>query len=460
MFIRCTVLLSCLFLVSCGLKLDNQGGEPATKGDAPPPTGYSPVYLKSISPITAAQPTRPLLAIHRIDATKPNSIKVYMHFLDSGGTYYTGALNGKFKSWWCDINDEFNGRKQQIKKYTLREITEDERMPHAIALVMDHSGSMGEERALAVQEAADLFVSRKKAEDAIALIKYDNNVGVEAPLLTESNQLRMRLQKTGLRGYGNLTAVLNGIHNGLQQVATADPAVRKAVVVFTDGVDNSSTIAKDSIIALARRTNTAICAVDFGYGVQEGFLKELADATGGSYHRMYSTNEFDDVFDDIYRRLHNYYVLEFAPMEYGAHTLRLKLCLPSDTVVATAAYDNTPEIGAAALIDINFDSDKSVIKQNDVPSLDNVYALMKAHPTLHIELHGHTDNANRTSDPEYNLKLSQRRADAVKEYLVKKGIAAERIKAIGFGDTRPVADNATNEGKAANRRTEFVVVRR
>ncbi len=460
MFIRFTAVLACVLMVSCGLKLDKQGGEPATKGDAPPPTGYAPVYFRAITPIAAAQPTRPLLAIHRIDATKPNSIRVYLHFLDSSGTYYTGALAGKYKSWWCEISDEFDGRKQPIKKYTLRELTEDERLPHAIALVMDHSGSMGEERALAVQEAADLFVSRKKPEDAIALIKYDNNIGVEAPLLTDAAQLRTRLQKAGLRGYGNLTAILNAINTGLQQVATADPSVRKAVVVFTDGIDNSSTIPKDSIIAMARRTNTAICAVDFGYGIQDGFLKEIADATGGSYHRMYSTNEFNDVFEDIYRRLHNYYVLEFTPLEYGLHTLRLKLCLPSDTVVATAVYDNMPDIGTTALLDVNFDSDKSVIKQNDVPAINNVYALMKAHPSLSIELHGHTDNANRTDDPEYNVKLSQRRAEAVKEYLVKKGIAPERVKAIGFGDTRPVADNTTNEGKATNRRTEFVIVRR
>ncbi len=455
MFIRCTFVLACIFMVSCGLKLDNQGqgGEPATKGDAPPPAGYAPVYFKAITPIAAAQPTRPLLTINRIDATRPNSIRVFVHFLDSGGTYYSGALSG-------DIADEFDGRRQPIRKYTLRELTEDERMPHALALVMDHSGSMGEDRARAVQEAAELFVSRKKTEDAISLIKYDNNIGVEAPLLTDVAQLRTRLQKTGLQGYGNLTDILNGIHTGLQQVATADPSVRKAVIVFTDGIDNSSTISKDSIIAMARRTNTAICAVDFGYGIQDGFLKELADATGGSYHRMYSTNEFNDVFEDIYRRLHNYYVLEFTPLEYGFHTLHLKLCLPSDTVAAMAVYDNTPDIGTTALLDVNFDSDKSAIKQNDVPAINNVYALMKSHPSLSIELHGHTDNANRTNDPEHNVKLSQRRAEAVKEYLVKKGIAPERIKAIGFGDTRPVADNTTNEGKAANRRTEFVIVRR
>lgn len=455
----CCFLASAFLFVSCaGLQLDNQGGEPAVKNDAPPPAGYTPVYIRGISPIASAQPSRPALIVSRLDATRPNAIRAYIHFLDSNGTYYSGALNGKFKSWWCDIRDEFNGSTRPIKKYTLREVTENERLPHAIALVMDHSGSMGEERAIAVQNAADLFISRKKNEDLLTLVKYDNKIGIEAPLTTDVAQLRSRLQKNGLQGYGNTTAILNGIMAGLDQIRNTGADNRKAVIVFTDGSDNSSTISKDSVIAEARRTNTIVCAIDFGYGVEEGFLRDIAEATGGTYHRMYSTNEFPDVFEDIYRRLHNYYLLEFTPLEYGVHTLRMKLCLPNDSLQVAVTYDNTPDIGATALLDVNFDSDKTVIKPTDVASVENVYALLKAYPKVVIELRGHTDNANRTGDPDYNLKLSQRRADAVRDYLLKKGIEPQRVTARGFGDTHPVADNTTEEGRAANRRTEFVII--
>ena len=92
--------------------------------------------------------------------------------------------------------------------------------------------------------------------------------------------------------------------------------------------------------------------------------------------------------------------------------------------------------------------------------INNVQTLMKRLPSLRIELRGHTDNQNKTNDAQYNEQLSQKRADAVKEALVKKGIERSRIQARGFGDSVPVADNAVEEGRAANRRTEFVVISR
>lgn len=450
--------LSLFFLASCSMLQTDKQGEPAVKDDAPAPAGYAPVYLKSITPLDAAQPAKPAFSVSRLDATQPNAIRAYIHLLDSNGTYYSGALASRFKPWWCGIIDEFDGKSTTIKDYKLREVTENDRLPHAIALVMDHSGSMGEPRARAVQSAADLFISRKKSEDMLALIKYDNHIGVEAPLLLDTEQLRARLQKNGLQGYGYTTAILNGIMAGIDQVRTADKTQQRAVIVFTDGVDNSSTISKDSVINEARRSNTIVCAVDFGYGVQDGFLEEIAKATGGTYHRMYNTNEFNSVFDDIYRRLHNYYLLEFSPREYGIHTLRVKLCLPTDSLTATMVYDNTPDIGTTALLDVNFDTGKASIRRSDLSAIDNVFALMKTHPKLAIEVHGHTDNSNRTGDSTFNMVLSQQRADAVREYLVNKGIRADRIVARGFGDTRPIADNSTEKGKALNRRTEFIIV--
>lgn len=82
---------------------------------------------------------------------------------------------------------------------------------------------------------------------------------------------------------------------------------------------------------------------------------------------------------------------------------------------------------------------------------------MRAYPAMVIELRGHTDS---TGSAEYNLRLSERRANAVRTELIRRGIQPERIQAIGFGSSQPIADNRTPEGRALNRRTEFVILRK
>jgi outer membrane protein OmpA-like peptidoglycan-associated protein len=79
---------------------------------------------------------------------------------------------------------------------------------------------------------------------------------------------------------------------------------------------------------------------------------------------------------------------------------------------------------------------------------------VKQQPTLRLEIQGHTDNVGA---PERNRRLSEARAAAVKQYLVSNfGIAADRLTTSGLGDTKPVADNATEQGKAQNRRVELI----
>jgi OmpA-OmpF porin, OOP family len=84
--------------------------------------------------------------------------------------------------------------------------------------------------------------------------------------------------------------------------------------------------------------------------------------------------------------------------------------------------------------------------------LDRVVRIMKETPALKIEVRGHTDNIG---DASYNQKLSERRADAVAEYMIKQGISPVRIRSKGFGETKPLVPNDTEKNRAKNRRTEF-----
>lgn len=109
--------------------------------------------------------------------------------------------------------------------------------------------------------------------------------------------------------------------------------------------------------------------------------------------------------------------------------------------------------GRSRLYGILFDVDSTTIRPESKPVLDEVVRILKAEPAWRLTIEGHTDSAG---DDAHNLKLSQGRAEAVKAYLVGQGIEAERLKATGFGESKPVAENATELGRARNRRVELV----
>jgi len=102
-----------------------------------------------------------------------------------------------------------------------------------------------------------------------------------------------------------------------------------------------------------------------------------------------------------------------------------------------------------------FDFDKSNVKPQYHGLLDEVVAVFKQNPGLRARIEGHTDNVGTAA---YNQKLSMRRANAVMQYLVKKGIAKDKLYCEGFGFSRPVASNDTKEGRALNRRVQFTPV--
>ena len=99
-----------------------------------------------------------------------------------------------------------------------------------------------------------------------------------------------------------------------------------------------------------------------------------------------------------------------------------------------------------------FDTNSSYIKKEADPLLDEVVTILEKNPQIKVEIQGYADN---TGTPQYNQWLSERRAKRVMDYLVSKGINPERLQAKGYGSTRPVASNATEEGRAQNRRVEL-----
>lgn len=112
-------------------------------------------------------------------------------------------------------------------------------------------------------------------------------------------------------------------------------------------------------------------------------------------------------------------------------------------------------------IDVKFDSgilfdiNKTDIKPAAITNLDNLASSLLSNPQTKVQIDGYTDN---TGSAEYNLSLSDRRANAVKSYLMNKGVDASRMASVGYGITHPAADNSTEEGRAKNRRVDIGIM--
>jgi OmpA-OmpF porin, OOP family len=124
---------------------------------------------------------------------------------------------------------------------------------------------------------------------------------------------------------------------------------------------------------------------------------------------------------------------------------------PLPAPVAAAPAPAPPPPPTYVIQDVHFDFDRSELKPSAVATLDQVAADLRQHGTVRYEVAGFTDSIGSEA---YNQSLSERRAESVRAYLVSRGVDSMQLSARGYGESSPVASNATAEGRARNRRVE------
>jgi OOP family OmpA-OmpF porin len=124
--------------------------------------------------------------------------------------------------------------------------------------------------------------------------------------------------------------------------------------------------------------------------------------------------------------------------------------MPAPAPVPAPAPALAPE---PRLAGANFDFDKAVIREADVANLEQDVAALMKWGDVKVEVAGHTDSVGSEA---YNMDLSLRRANAVRDWMISKGVAADRLIVKGYGESMPIADNGTAEGRFSNRRVELV----
>ncbi|MDQ8953241.1 OmpA family protein [Acinetobacter rudis] len=141
-------------------------------------------------------------------------------------------------------------------------------------------------------------------------------------------------------------------------------------------------------------------------------------------------------------------VIELKPVK-----VKMK-AVQSAVNTASAMAENITELGKA-VVHINFAVDQAKIESSSQAVIEQIVQLLRHDTQLKLSIEGHTDDSGKA---EHNQKLSQQRAEAVRQALIAKGIEESRLRSQGFGATQPVADNTSEAGKADNRRVELVKI--
>ncbi|HEX4886718.1 MAG TPA: OmpA family protein [Luteibaculaceae bacterium] len=447
---------------------------------------------------------------------------VQVQIIDRNGVYYYGANEPEFKRIWCNLMVKgSDGKVRQIDDFEVEENSNRDSIANAVSVVLDFSGSMGWARADAVQDGAEKLIKRKLPNDEMGLIKYDHRVVAVSKPQKQAAKLLKRLFTNDYSQFAGGTALLDAINAGIFQVKDAEDVGRKMVIVLTDGLENSSLATRNEVLANAVSSGVNLFTIGFGSMVDESYLKSLAYTTYGGHYQIGQTPDFDWVFTDIYLKATNYYSVRYKTEDKGSMVYVLKLCLDgaiSDTLAVE--YENAPadvqllrdndayvkanpvkrkgskdislsefdfpelssfervvskskskpspflidedratrleeEFETIELPRFNFYYDKTETVQQTERRIGELAAFLKRNPDVSLQIIGHTDNSGSL---DYNQRLSEDRANLVKDLIVRKGVDSKRIKSEGYGETSPIAENDTEEGRAKNRRVEFRLI--
>jgi OOP family OmpA-OmpF porin len=210
----------------------------------------------------------------------------------------------------------------------------------------------------------------------------------------------------------------------------------KRVYVLKDDVQRSSTI------QIMRNYSNALKSMG-GTVIYEGAPQEAECADYNGLNMMVGkvVKEGDEMWVELATLGGDEYYL----------TIVIKELMKQD-VTGSEMFEALNRDGHVALY-INFDTGKSVIRDESRPIIEQIVQMLKENPQLKLSVEGHTDN---TGNPASNKTLSEERAKSVVSAIVSQGIDVVRLSAAGYGQDKPIADNNTEEGRAMNRRVELV----
>jgi len=241
---------------------------------------------------------------------------------------------------------------------------------------------------------------------------------------------------------------------------TSGPAYNVYRVRFYEGKANSKRVNGELIYPITIGRNE-VKMNDFGGKIST--YKEESKDKGGKWRRVaisFNKRALKVYFDE--ERMINIPNLGYKPEMFSIGNDfvggNVKMSAVKNIRVnegGKTLYERVMSDGKFVTTGILFDVNKSTIKGESMGTINEIVKMMKEHSDLKFSIEGHTDS---DGDDSFNQKLSEQRADAVKKVLTQSGIDGSRLKTKGWGETKPVDSNSTPEGKANNRRVEFIKI--
>jgi Ca-activated chloride channel family protein len=233
-----------------------------------------------------------------------------------------------------------NGVKQEVSYFREASSVGDpsERVPLSIVLVLDTSGSMAQSLHF-LQEAVLNFVYKLEDVDSALVVSFNESVKGSAEFTGDTDRLERFVE--GLQAWGG-TSLYDAIHYSLGRIK--DAPGRKALIVFSDGADTTSTLQDRDVVDYARSVEATVYSIGFtgsGGASPRGFLRKIATETGGEFFAPSKVGELIKVFNEISSELKNHYLLAYSPIRPADGTWReivLKVDRPDTEVRVRKGY--------------------------------------------------------------------------------------------------------------------------
>ena len=437
-------------------KLNGVLAEKAIIDDPTPPKNH--MTVKSLQEIKAKDSKKldmKMIELESFDARiSANEGSILFTFYEPYTNSYLTEINKNAIQGIRIMKDSLSCK---VLNFKLTQTIDAKRTPQSIVFLMDHSGSMGDDRANILQSAIDSAINQKHPDDEITLIKFDNKV---TKIITSKNKNTIQgtlRPTTGLSGYGYTTAIQDAIGiaiESLKQSTLKD----KSIVLLTDGCENSSIISTDlnSVLSEAKKSKIIVNTIGFGQYIDKPYLSGISEETGGYFRQLFSRNEISEVFNHTMYRINNNIKLSFSPCMFGDSLKLITTIKLNDSIYSNERLIYSPfSLGEKIELNVLFDRSKYKIKKEYEVELNSFINFLKSKPKVTVEINGHTDSDGDEND---NLKLSQNRANEIKKYLVSKGIDENRTSTVGLGESSPKYPNDSDENKSLNRRIEVKIL--